>query len=133
MGFLNEVFRTHGRFCARHPWEVIFVVLTSTVCIISKGMHHSSSGNTSQEKIQPQALDIILMTLVRSVAVLYSYHRLRSLHRSHSRFVLGTCKNALLICASFKHVTLVHFRFSRSLYGLLQFCLYLQRSKFAAE
>ena len=36
-----------------------------------------------------QVLDIILMTTVRAVAVLYSYHRLRSLHRSHSRFVLS--------------------------------------------
>jgi len=88
MGVLNEGFRAYGLFCAQHPWQVIFVVLTSTVCIISEGMH--LNGNPSETpSSQPQALDIVLMTLVRAVAVLYSYQRLRSLHRSHSRIVLS--------------------------------------------
>lgn len=88
MGVLNEVFRAYGLLCAQHPWQVIFVVLTSTVCIISEGMHlnKNASGPVTS---QTQALDIVLMTLVRAVAVLYSYQRLRSLHRSHSRIVLS--------------------------------------------
>ena len=88
MGLLADVFGGYGRFCAQHPWQVIFLVLTSTICIISQGMHlnrHPPGHFT----VHPQALDIVLMTAVRAVAVLYSYHRLRSLHRSHSRFVLS--------------------------------------------
>lgn len=88
MGMLNEPFRAYGLFCAQHPWQVIFVVLTSTVCIISEGMHLNKSASEPLST-QPQALDIVLMTLVRAVAVLYSYQRLRSLHRSHSRIVLS--------------------------------------------
>ena len=88
MGLLADVFGGYGRFCAQHPWQVIFLVLTSTICIISQGMHlnRHPSGHFV---VKPQALDIVLMTAVRAVAVLYSYHRLRSLHRSHSRFVLS--------------------------------------------
>ena len=88
MGLLADVFGRYGRFCAQHPWQVIFLVLTSTICIISQGMHLNRypSGGFS---VKPQALDIVLMTAVRAIAVLYSYHRLRSLHRSHSRFVLS--------------------------------------------
>ena len=92
MGLLAEAFRGYGRFCAQHPWQVIFLVLTSTVSIISsQGMHklNHSESDASSNPTQPQVLDIILMTTVRAVAVLYSYHRLRSLHRSHSRFVLS--------------------------------------------
>ena len=90
MGFLAEIFRNYGLFCAQHPWQVIFLVLTSTVGIISsQGMHTLNRTRGSLGSPQPQALDIILMTTVRAVAVLYSYHRLRSLHRSHSRFVLS--------------------------------------------
>ena len=94
MGLLSDVFRAHGHFCARHPWEVIFVVLTATICFISKGMHHGPewlqpSNSSSQNINSQQALDIILMTIVRVFVVLYSYQRLRQLHRSHSRFVLS--------------------------------------------
>lgn len=93
MGMLGELFRAHGRFCAHHPWEVIFIVLTATVCFISKGMHDepdwTAHPRVVSTKVRPEALDIVLMSLVRAVAVLYSYHRLRSLHRSHTRFVLS--------------------------------------------
>ncbi|EFX81008.1 protein HMG coenzyme A reductase-like protein [Daphnia pulex] len=88
MGFLAEIFKSYGLFCAQHPWQVIFLVLTSTVAIISsQGMHTLNRARDSLGS--PQPLDIVLMTTVRAVAVLYSYHRLRSLHRSHSRFVLS--------------------------------------------
>lgn len=89
MGFLAEIFRNYGLFCAQHPWQVIFLVLTSTVGIISSQDMHNLNRRGSHGSPQPQALDIVLMTAVRAVAVLYSYHRLRSLHRSHSRFVLS--------------------------------------------
>jgi hydroxymethylglutaryl-CoA reductase (NADPH) len=88
MGFLAEIFKSYGLFCAQHPWQVIFLVLTSTVAIISsQGMHTLNRARDSLGS--PQPLDIVLMTTVRAVAVLYSYHRLRSLHRSHSKFVLS--------------------------------------------
>lgn len=90
MGFLAETFRKYGLFCAQHPWQVIFLVMTSTISIISsQGMHTLNRTRESVGSPQPQALDIVLMTTVRAIAVLYSYHRLRSLHRSHSRFVLS--------------------------------------------
>ena len=49
--------------------------------------HHQQPGNAYVTcgllgSPKPQALDIILMTTVRAVALLYSYHRLRSLHLS---------------------------------------------------
>lgn len=94
MGLLAQAFRDYGCFCAQHPWQVILLVLTSTICIISQGMHLNNSHpplhhHQSTAASRAQALDIVLMTAVRAVAVLYSYHRLRSLHRSHSRFVLS--------------------------------------------
>jgi len=87
MGVLNEVFRAYGLFCAQHPWQVIFVVLTSTVCIVSEGMHLNKSAPGPLSSQPP--LDIVLMTLGRVVTILYSYQRLRSLNRSHSRIVLS--------------------------------------------
>lgn len=99
VGLLSKVFGGYGRFCAQHPWQVIFLVLTSTACIISQGMHLNPPKQHIQQP-QQAALDIVLMTAVRAVAVLYSYHRLRSLQRSHSRFVLSLA-GLFIVFASF--------------------------------
>ena len=39
---LASLFRSHGRFCASHPWEVIVATLTITVTTLSFSLNSSS-------------------------------------------------------------------------------------------
>lgn len=84
-----SVFKVHGEFCASHPWEVIVATLTLTACILSveSGQPQQSS---SQEFIQDfSPVDAIGMTVIRCVAVLYSYYQFRNLHKLGSKYILG--------------------------------------------
>lgn len=36
----TQLFRTHGEFCATHPWEVIVATLTLAACMLSVDQQH---------------------------------------------------------------------------------------------
>ncbi|KAF4519164.1 hypothetical protein B566_EDAN008227 [Ephemera danica] len=77
---VSRVFRVHGSFCASHPWEVIVATLTLTACMLSV---------ETRPALEYNAADVIVMTLIRCVALLYSYHQFRSLSRMGSKYILG--------------------------------------------
>lgn len=101
-----RLFRAHGEFCASHPWEVIVALLTLTACMLTVDKTTSdqtSSAPTSSRHRQCQgwrdtcegfeaeynAADVILMTIVRCSAVLYSYYQFLNLHKFGSKYILG--------------------------------------------
>lgn len=87
-GIGGRAFWSHGKMCASHPWEVIFSVITTTVAMISFADWYKipSLPRTPQEY---QGLDVIVMTMLRCSALLYTYHQFRNLHRIGSKYILG--------------------------------------------
>lgn len=116
---VGRLFRAHGEFCASHPWEVIVALLTLTACMLTvdktttaESITTSSSTTTSSAsssssarhrhcqgwrescdgfEAEYNALDVILMTIVRCSAVLYSYYQFLNLHKFGSKYILGEC------------------------------------------
>lgn len=44
------------------------------------------------------AADVIVMTLIRCLAVLYSYYQLRNLHKLGSKYILGEVIQRVYVC-----------------------------------
>ncbi|KAK7865392.1 hypothetical protein R5R35_001876 [Gryllus longicercus] len=108
-----RVFRAHGELCASHPWEVIVATLTLTACMLTVDQqsqqadrgapapHAQHAQHASAQRrcgLSPaacfpieeyNAADMIVMTLIRCVAVLYSYYQFCNLHRLGSKYILG--------------------------------------------
>lgn len=87
-GVTWRTFWAHGALCAAHPWEVIFSVITTTVAMISFADWYKmpAQPRTPQEY---QGLDVVVMTVLRCSALLYTYHQFRTLHRLGSKYILG--------------------------------------------
>lgn len=88
------LYRAHGEFCASHPWEVIVATLTLTACILSidtGNVFHSYSQKLCESPPcqDYNAVDVIAMTIIRCVAVLYSYYQFRNLQKLGSKYILG--------------------------------------------
>lgn len=91
------VYRIHGEFCASHPWEVIVATLTLTACIFSidsGSVHTSESPNPLNVcHISPcndyNAVDAIVMTAIRCIAIIYSYYQFCNLRKLGSKYILG--------------------------------------------
>lgn len=81
-----DYFWRHGEFCASHPWEVIVATLTLTACMLAVDSKPVRPANISEEM---NAADVIVMTLIRVVAVLYSYYQFRNLQKLGSKYILG--------------------------------------------
>ncbi|XP_060537391.1 3-hydroxy-3-methylglutaryl-coenzyme A reductase isoform X2 [Cylas formicarius] len=95
---MANLFRAHGEFCATHPWEVIVATVTLTVCMLTLDQQNpvplsKPSGfklcTGCIHEAEYNAVDLIAMTLVRCVAVLYCYYQFRKLHKLGSKYVLG--------------------------------------------
>ncbi|KAJ6638565.1 3-hydroxy-3-methylglutaryl-coenzyme A reductase [Pseudolycoriella hygida] len=96
-----RLFRAHGEFCASHPWEVIVALLTLTACILTVDKTSENTSTARQRQCQGwrdscegfeaeyNAADVILMTIVRCSAVLYSYYQFLNLHKFGSKYILG--------------------------------------------
>ncbi|GFG35211.1 hypothetical protein Cfor_01315 [Coptotermes formosanus] len=93
------LFRAHGELCASHPWEVIVATLTLTVCMMTVdqrpvglrpdpnmgcGWRNNCAGLEDYN-----AADVIVMTIIRCVAVLYSYYQFCHLQKLGSKYILG--------------------------------------------
>lgn len=102
---MSRLFGLYGELCAKHPWEVIVAVTTLTACFltldkqqpllfISKkwivtngkcpGCHSDDISNNAGN-----AADVIVMTAIRCLAILYSYHQFRNLQKLGSKYILG--------------------------------------------
>uniref|UniRef100_A0A1B6EGS7 3-hydroxy-3-methylglutaryl coenzyme A reductase n=1 Tax=Clastoptera arizonana TaxID=38151 RepID=A0A1B6EGS7_9HEMI len=97
---LVRMFRAHGEFCASHPWEVIVGTLTLTACMLSMdkssgqipplAQNHCSGGHHGCNYTEEyNAVDMIVMTAIRCIAVLYSYYQFCTLHKLGSKYILG--------------------------------------------
>lgn len=92
---MSRVFRIYGEFCATHPWEVIVAVITSTTCFLTI----DKTPSTLASKKPPScigcneehfnAADLIVMTIIRCLAIMYSYHQFRNLQNLGSKYILG--------------------------------------------
>nr|BAM45097.1 3-hydroxy-3-methylglutaryl coenzyme A reductase [Nasutitermes takasagoensis] len=93
------LFRAHGELCASHPWEVIVTTLTLALCMMTVDQRpvglppepHVECGwkNNCVGPEDYNAADVIVMTLIRCVAVLYSYYQFCHLHKLGSKYILG--------------------------------------------
>nr|QBB20033.1 3-hydroxy-3-methylglutaryl-CoA reductase [Dendroctonus rhizophagus] len=93
----SRLFRVHGEFCTNHPWEVIVATLTLTACMLtveqqpplrpSKPAIKSCLGCIQEAEYN--AADLISMTILRSLAVLYCYYQFRKMHKLGSKYILG--------------------------------------------
>lgn len=106
---VGRLFRAHGEFCASHPWEVIVALLTLTACMLTVDKNTAAEPTTPTSssarhrhcqgwrescdgfEAEYNALDVILMTIVRCSAVLYSYYQFLNLHKFGSKYILGEC------------------------------------------
>ncbi|KAL1514030.1 hypothetical protein ABEB36_003357 [Hypothenemus hampei] len=92
---MSKLFGVYGELCATHPWEVIVAVITLTTCFLTVEKQGPSLSNSSYSSCvgcyeeQFQAADVVLMTLIRCVAILYSYHQFRNLQNLGSKYILG--------------------------------------------
>lgn len=96
----SQIFRAHGKFCASHPWEVIVALLTIVASILAM---EKSTVTTNQQQRNCQGwknncegheaeylvVDVILMTVIRSSAILYSYYQFLYLNKFGSKYILG--------------------------------------------
>lgn len=96
---MRSFFRAHGEFCVSHPWEVIVATLTLTACMLTMDQQqHMSPPNTKPlssrncpgcwNEAEYNAAELILMTLIRCMAILYTYYQFCQLHRSGSKSIL---------------------------------------------
>ncbi|XP_018901308.2 3-hydroxy-3-methylglutaryl-coenzyme A reductase [Bemisia tabaci] len=79
-------FLRHGQFCASHPWEVIVATFTLTACMLAMDSKPVRNVTITDEI---NAADVIVMTLIRVVAVLYSYYQFTNLQKLGSKYILG--------------------------------------------
>nr|XP_033341519.1 3-hydroxy-3-methylglutaryl-coenzyme A reductase isoform X2 [Megalopta genalis] len=97
---LKHWFEIHGRFCAGHPLEVIVSTFTLTACILNMETgngqprdealpvtSHCRAGRCNSDDLN--AADIIVMTIIRCLAILFTYHQFRNLQKLGSKYILG--------------------------------------------
>lgn len=93
-----KLFHVYGEMCASHPWEVIVTMLTISLCMLTMEQKHLSQ---TFPKLDPNycnlnctndynynATDMIVMTFIRCIAVLYSYYQFRSICNFRSKYIL---------------------------------------------
>ncbi|KAJ8949227.1 hypothetical protein NQ318_022739 [Aromia moschata] len=92
---MSRLFGLYGELCASHPWEVIVAVITLTTCFLTLDKPQSpipfKTPVTCNGCIEEHfiAADVIVMTIIRCLAILYSYHQFRNLQSLGSKYILG--------------------------------------------
>ncbi|XP_023027856.2 3-hydroxy-3-methylglutaryl-coenzyme A reductase [Leptinotarsa decemlineata] len=92
---MSHLFQVYGKMCATHPWEVIVTIITLTTCFLTMDKPKYS---ISAKEVTPCsgcieehfiAADVIVMTVIRCLAILYSYHQFRNLQKLGSKYILA--------------------------------------------
>ncbi|KAJ8925985.1 hypothetical protein NQ315_009840 [Exocentrus adspersus] len=92
---MSRLFGLYGEMCATHPWEVIVAVITLTTCFLTMERPPSTpplkKPVTCNSCIEEHfhAADVIVMTIIRCLAILYSYHQFKNLQKLGSKYILG--------------------------------------------
>ncbi|CAH1279705.1 unnamed protein product [Diabrotica balteata] len=110
---MSKIFALYGELCATHPWEVIFTVITFTVCFLTldkpqgtKAFPRTTSTCSTCTEDHFIAADVIVMTIIRCLAILYSYHQFRNLRKLGSKYILGFA-GLFVVCSSFVFISAV--------------------------
>ncbi|XP_074650297.1 3-hydroxy-3-methylglutaryl-coenzyme A reductase-like [Tubulanus polymorphus] len=96
---LAEIFHAHGQLCACHPWEVIVVALTVTICLLSmRSFHHHDErkicgwnydcGDETQHPYRSREV-LVFLTVTKCLAIVYIYVQFRKLRKHGSKYLLG--------------------------------------------
>ncbi|XP_047736866.1 3-hydroxy-3-methylglutaryl-coenzyme A reductase-like isoform X2 [Hyalella azteca] len=96
-GLVTRWCRAHGELCAQRPWEVMFLLSTATVVIMTQPHAHEHQSCHAATKASAgggggaeyEGVHVWVMTALRCGAMLYTYHQFRLLHRQGSSHVLG--------------------------------------------
>lgn len=92
---MSKLFRYYGELCATHPWEVIVAVLTLTASFLTVERQVTPVTQKQPPCVggcldeQFHAADMVLMTVIRCLAIMYSYHQFRNLQKLGSKYILG--------------------------------------------
>ncbi|XP_066262381.1 3-hydroxy-3-methylglutaryl-coenzyme A reductase-like [Euwallacea similis] len=91
---MSKFFRICGEVCATHPWEVIVAVIALTSCFLTVDRQVIPVPTKPTHCVgcleeQFHAADMVVMTLIRCLAILYSYHQFRNLQTIGSKYILG--------------------------------------------
>ncbi|XP_076019862.1 3-hydroxy-3-methylglutaryl-coenzyme A reductase-like [Genypterus blacodes] len=120
---LARLFRLHGLLVASHPWEVIVGTFALTACLISMNSLAASNQVCSwnecpklgQEVVHSS--DIVILTLMRCMAIIYIYFQFKNLRQLGSKYILGIA-GLFTIFSSFVFSTVVIHFFGKELTGL---------------
>ncbi|XP_044265253.1 3-hydroxy-3-methylglutaryl-coenzyme A reductase-like [Tribolium madens] len=101
---MSRAFGLYGAFCATHPWEVMVAVITLTTCLLTVEQKHVEPPEPQPcpgcFEEQFKAVDVIVMTVIRCLAILYSSHQFRNLQKLGSKYILGLA-GLFIVFASF--------------------------------
>ncbi|KAK0090398.1 hypothetical protein PV325_000680 [Microctonus aethiopoides] len=98
---LANFFEIYGKFCVGHPWEIIVATFTLTACMLSLDTGNSvpregrlsgaptNCWNGRCNLDDQNAVDVIVMTIIRCLAILFSYYHFRNLQKLGSKYILG--------------------------------------------
>lgn len=96
----TSLFRAYGELCATYPWELIFTTVTMTTCLFTLDQQQMNLSIVPRKSFlfnnckdcvheaEYNAANVIIMTIVRCVAILYSYYQLRNLRKLDCKYVL---------------------------------------------
>lgn len=91
---MSKLFAAYGEWCATHPWEIIIAVITITTSLFtldkqpSEAIKKSTVCNTCLDE-HFSAADVVVMTVIRCIAILYSYHQFKNLQNLGSKYIMG--------------------------------------------
>lgn len=97
MIIMSRLFEQYGEFCATHPYEVIFAVVTLTASFLTIERSQTPVISSNNDF---NAINIVCMTIIRCCAILYSYHQFRNLQKLGSKYILGIA-GLFVVFASF--------------------------------
>lgn len=91
---MSRLFAVYGEWCATHPWEIIIAVITITTSFLtldkqpSEAIKKPLACNTCLDE-HFSAADVVVMTVIRCIAILYSYHQFKNLQNLGSKYIMG--------------------------------------------
>ncbi|CAH0551758.1 unnamed protein product [Brassicogethes aeneus] len=129
---MSRIFEQYGEFCATHPYEVIFAVVTLTTSFLTIERSHAPLVQNTNEQFN--AINVVCMTVIRCFAILYSYHQFRNLKKLGSNYILGIA-GLFVVFASFVFTStvlnLMQIEFAQLKDALFFFLLLIDLSKAA--
>lgn len=107
---VSYVFYLYGNICTNFPWEVIVSTISLTICILTMELHGIDMSLKKSSHLCCQqghaTSDIMIMTIIKCLAVLYNYYQFRNLQLLGSKYILGVT-GLFMIFSSFLFIMVV--------------------------